>query len=137
MVRPVGGVCRSGGGLFKQACTNDAIASCVYCGRKFCDEHGERGPDHIDTCSRRACRKKRADVLLHQAWKQGGEAMNRGAICAVEECEERMRHRCSRCLLMFCIEHIRNMRMVSRSGMRDQGRAVVCDHCRGRRGIWD
>ncbi len=137
MVRPVEGTCDTGGGFLRQACLNDAIASCVYCGRKFCDEHGERGPDHIDTCSRKACRKKLADVLAHQQWKQRGQEQNVGAICAVEECGERMGHRCNRCQLMFCIEHVRNMRMVSRSSMRDQGRIVVCGHCRGRQGIWD
>lgn len=137
MVRPVEGTCNAGGGLLRQACLNDVIASCVYCGRRFCEQHGERGPDHSDTCSRRICRKKQRDVLAHLEWKQDGEGKNRGAICAIELCEERMRHRCSRCQLMFCFEHVRNMRVVSASGMRDRGRAVVCDHCRGRRGIWE
>lgn len=137
MVRPVQGSCTAGGGLLRQPCLSEAVAACVYCGRRFCDQHGERGPDHSDTCSRRACRKKRRDLLDHTAWRQRGQAVNRGAICAIELCEDRMRHRCSRCQLMFCVEHVRNMRVISRSGMRDHGRAVVCDHCRGRRDVWE
>lgn len=137
MVRPVAGKCDLGGGLLSQACGRGAIASCVYCGRKFCDQHGERGADHIDTCSRRACRKKQRDVLAHLEWKQRVGQANRGAICGIEECRERMRHRCSRCQLMFCGDHVRAMRVISRSSMRDQGRAVVCDHCRSRRRVWE
>jgi hypothetical protein len=137
MVRPAVGTCDVGSGFLRQPCLNEAVASCVYCGRRFCADHGERGPEFIDTCSRRGCSKKQRDVVEHLEWKQGGSDKNRGAICATEDCGERMRHRCSRCLLMFCVEHVRNMRMVSESGMRDQGQIVVCQHCRSRRGIWE
>lgn len=136
MVRAIEGTCTVSIGLLRGACERDAIASCVYCGRAFCETHGKRGADHTDACSRRSCRRKQSDVQAHLEWKQRVDESNRASVCAREGCGERMRHRCSRCHLMFCAEHIRGMRIISISSGR-QARGLVCEHCRGRRKIWE
>ncbi|MDP6606727.1 MAG: hypothetical protein QF664_10780 [Dehalococcoidia bacterium] len=136
MVRAIEGTCTVGIGLLRHACGRDAVASCVYCGRPFCESHGERRPDHADSCSRRACRRKQRDVQSHLEWKQRVYESNRVSVCAQEDCGERMRHQCSRCRLMFCEEHVESLPIVSTSSGTD-ARGVVCEHCRARRRVWE
>lgn len=131
------GTCSVTEGLLRRRCERASIATCVYCGRPFCDGHGERAPDHEDTCSRRPCRIKRADVRRHVEWKRRNHGANRMSICAWEECESRMEHQCVRCRMMFCNEHVRK-RQRATAPRRDQPpvSGLICDHCAGRRKIW-
>lgn len=121
----------------RAACCRDALAICVYCGAPFCDEHGERHADYVDVCSRRRCRQKYTDVHAHHESIEQRRYANRVSVCANEGCQERMRHRCSRCLLDFCVEHVRQ-REVSSLDKAEPGktRALLCDHCDARRKLW-
>ena len=137
MVRAVHGRCGVSGGLFRSGCERPAVASCVYCGQSFCEQHGERGPDYTDTCSRRPCRAKRRDVAEHLAWKQRVYQSNSVSVCAREDCPQRMRHQCSSCRLMFCDEHVETVRMDPYGGRKTRELQIaVCDHCRKRRKLW-
>ena len=51
----VTGICEHGGGLFRSVCGREAVAECVYCGKPFCETHGEKGPDFTDVCDRKNC----------------------------------------------------------------------------------
>ncbi len=137
MARAASGTCSVTLGLLRRRCDRAAAASCVYCGRPFCADHGDRGPDYTDTCSRKACRAKRRDVREHLAWKQRVRESNRISVCALEDCENRMRHQCSRCRLAFCEEHVKVFRVVVPGVTTGQPtRALVCEHCLGRRKLW-
>jgi hypothetical protein len=137
MVRTVQGACGVSLGLLKGVCRQPAVARCVYCNYPFCADHGERGADHTDSCSRRLCRRKARDLAAHQIWRESAQQPNRVSGCAHEECTERMRHQCSRCRLMFCDEHVH---AVSATPGRSSGTAdvqiAICDHCRKRDKLW-
>ena len=95
------------------------MAACVYCGAPFCEEHGERHEDYADVCLRKRCRTKYGDVHEHQ------------------DCRERMQHRCARCLLQFCDEHVGERDTIDTNNpKRAEVRALVCDHCHDRRKLW-
>lgn len=129
--------CTYGGGLLRRGCGRPALIDCVYCGRPFCEEHGERGADFMDVCVRKRCQTKREDLEAHNKWKTRAEPSNRVSVCADERCDARMRHQCSRCKLVFCATHLRQRRVrdTSRQPSVDvQG--MVCAHCAGRRKIW-
>ena len=137
MARAVSGTCSVTLGLLRRRCDRPATANCVYCGRPFCADHGDRGPDYTDACSRKACRAKLRDVREHLAWKQRVSESNRISVCALEHCANRMRHQCSRCRLVFCEEHVKDFRVIVHRGTANQStRALVCEHCRGRRKLW-
>ena len=137
MARAVRGACSVTLGLLRRRCDRAATANCVYCGRAFCADHGDHGPDYTDTCSRKVCRAKGRDVQKHLEWKQRVRGSNRTSVCALENCENRMRHQCSRCRLVFCEEHIKDFRVsVHRGAASQPTRAVVCEHCRGRQKLW-
>ena len=138
MARAVSGTCSVTLGLLRGRCDRVAAADCVYCGRPFCAHHGKRGPDYTDTCSRKTCRAKGRDLQEHLEWRERVGESNRMSVCALEDCESRMRHQCSRCRLVFCEEHVKEFRVVVQSGAPNRStRAVVCEHCRSRRKLWD
>lgn len=130
--------CAHGGGLFRSRCGARAIGACVYCGRAFCGAHGERGPEFADVCGRKRCQTKQLDVDAHQEWRRGAARANRTSVCADERCASRMRHECSRCRLMFCDDHVQERHITDRT-QDPPARviAVICDHCAGRRKLWD
>lgn len=134
----VEGTCTDGRAFLRRACGRPAVGACVYCGEPFCAEHGERGDDYIEVCRRKTCQAKFADVRAHQEWRTRAELWNRTSVCAHEECEERMAHRCQRCRLMFCSEHLRPRTIVERDvdGVRQQT-VLLCPHCAARRELWD
>lgn len=137
MARAASGTCSVALGLLRRRCERAATANCVYCGRPFCVGHGDRGPDYTDTCSRKVCRAKRRDVQEHLKWKQRVRESNRMSVCAIEDCENRMRHQCSRCRLTFCEEHVKVFRVVVHSDTANPStRALLCEHCRNRRKLW-
>ena len=129
--------CTYGGGFLRRGCGRAAVTDCVYCARPFCDEHGERLADYMDVCARKRCQRKRQDLDAHNEWKARVEPANRVSVCADESCDTRMRHQCSRCRLMFCADHVREMRVrdTTRNPPADV-KAAVCAHCAQRRKIW-
>ena len=129
--------CTYGGGFLRRGCGRAAVTDCVYCARPFCDEHGERLPQYMDVCARKGCQRKRDDLDAHTAWKERAEPANRVSVCADEDCDTRMRHQCSRCRLLFCADHVREMRVrdTTRNPPADV-KAAVCTHCARRRKIW-
>jgi predicted nucleic acid binding AN1-type Zn finger protein len=134
----VEGTCTYGGGLMRRACRRPAAGACVYCGEPFCADHGARGEDYIEVCHRKTCQAKWRDVRAHQAWRERAGFANRTSMCANEGCEERMAHRCQRCMLMFCAAHLRPRTIVERhhDGNR-QVSVLLCPHCISRRELWD
>ncbi|MEX2230103.1 MAG: hypothetical protein WEB13_10750 [Dehalococcoidia bacterium] len=134
----VEGPCAHGGGFLRRACGRPAVGQCVYCGERFCADHGLRGEDYIEVCDRRACRAKLDDVHSHLRWRDTAAQSNRLSVCAQDECGDRMEHRCQRCRLMFCETHLRDRVVLDRSF--DPPRrmpALLCAHCMARREIWD
>ena len=130
--------CSHSGGLFRGSCGATAIAECVYCGKPFCDRHGELGADYTNVCAHKACVTKVRDVEAHLDWKRRVEIANNVSICAHEECQDRMRHLCSRCQLMFCMAHISEHTVTNRQVHPPRREIVImCVHCRSRRRVWD
>lgn len=130
--------CVFGSGFLRRGCRRDAITDCVYCGRPFCEEHGERAEDYMDVCAGKRCSEKLLDVREHRAWRLRVAQANRVSVCALDDCAERMRHECSRCRLLFCAGHV-NEREISDHSMQPSAKmiAVVCIHCHDRRKLWD
>ncbi len=137
MVRAVQSACGVSLGLLQGSCRQPAVATCVYCNLPFCADHGERRPDHTDTCSRRVCRRKTRDLAAHQAWRERAQQPNKVSGCAHAECTERMRHQCSRCRLMFCDRHVHavSANPDAAGGLREI-QIAICDHCRKRDKLW-
>lgn len=134
----VEGSCAHGGGFLRRSCGRPAVGQCVYCGDRFCADHGLRGEDFIEVCSRPRCRAKFDDVRSHQQWREGAAEYNRTSVCAHDECRDRMEHRCQRCRLMFCQAHLRDRVILDRS--LDPPRrmpTLLCMHCMARRELWD
>ena len=135
--------CTFDGALLRSGCGRPAVTDCVYCARPFCQEHGERGErgergeQYMDVCSRKRCRAKLLDLRAHDEWKARAGHANRVSVCAREDCEVRLRHECSRCRLLFCEDHVREMRVRDTSRQPAvQFRALVCKHCAQRHKLW-
>lgn len=130
--------CEFGSGFLRRGCGRDAVTDCVYCGRPFCEQHGERAEDYMDVCAARRCSEKLRDVRAHAQWRQRMSDSNRVSVCASEHCAERMHNQCSRCRLVFCPDHVRE-REVSDHSTQPPTKvlAIVCDHCVARRRLWD
>jgi len=137
MVRVVQGTCGVSLGLFQGSCRQPAVARCVFCNLPFCADHGERGADHTDTCSRRVCRRKTRDLAEHQTWRERVRTLNQVSVCGYEDCTERMRHQCSRCRLMFCDRHVRavSANPDAAGGLREI-QIGICQHCEKRHRLW-
>ena len=91
-----------------------------------------------DVCLAKRCRAKLRDLDEHRAWRNASAVANKTSSCAHEGCPERMRHQCSRCRLMFCGEHVAERRIPDRDvHPTDRVGAAVCDHCAGRRRVWE
>ena len=129
--------CGFGSGLLRRGCGRAAVSDCVYCGRPFCAEHGERAENYTDVCAGKRCREKLQDLRAHAQWRERASASNRVSVCAIEECAERQRHQCSRCRLLFCRDHVSN-REVRDHSVQPAATvlALVCAHCLERRKIW-
>lgn len=124
-------------GLLRPGCGRAAAAVCVYCGDPFCGEHGVRHADYVDVCLRKRCRSKYADVHEHHEFVRRRSDSNRRSVCAHEGCGERMQHRCLRCLLEYCNEHVDERDTIdSMSPKQESIRALVCEHCHERRKLW-
>ena len=111
---------------------------CVYCGKPFCDRHGEQGADYTSVCDRKTCQAKFRDVADHLMWKTRVYEFNRVSICAQDDCQDRMHHICSRCRLLFCAAHVKEQQVLNTT-VRPHRKEIqiICVHCRARRSLWD
>ena len=84
------------------------IGICVYCGRRFCNSHGERLPDLSEVCNRDVCVAKKLDVAAHLLYKEAAMDRNRseGRPCGIEVCVSVFEAQCMRCKAYFCRVHI-------------------------------
>jgi len=125
-------------GLLRRDCGREAVTACVYCGEPFCANHGVRGPDYLDVCRRNACAAKLEDLQQHLAWRAQVSNANRVSVCAALDCNERMRHACSQCRLLFCETHVTEHDVKDTSVLPARKvRTLVCAHCLERRKIWE
>jgi hypothetical protein len=130
------GSCQVKSGLFK--CGDTANAQCVYCGRPYCQRHGDFGPQGEEVCDSKNCVAKREDLAIHLVYKEAVIVLNRQQLCGVETCGVEFIAQCSRCKLYFCRTHIETREMaVMEEGMRFERPVLVCRHCWKRRPIWE
>ncbi len=109
----------------------------MYCGAAFCGDHGDRGRDYLEVCTRSTCRAKVRDVQAHDKWKQRVELANRRSVCAREDCPLRMEHECGKCRLRFCAAHVRQGSIVDHSTTPPrESLTLLCAHCLARRKLW-
>lgn len=131
-------LCSFGGGFIRRRCKKQAATDCVYCARPFCAQHGERGSNYLDVCSRKHCQEKLIDLRAHERWKAIGEKSNQISLCGFETCDSKIRHQCSRCQILFCATHIKEQKLRSHPLQPDmEVHALICEHCYNRRKIWD
>ena len=134
----VEGHCTTGGGWLRRGCGAPAVGVCVYCGHSYCVDHGDRGKDYLEVCTRSACRAKVRDMQAHHKWKQRVALSNHRDICAQDECRLAMEHECGRCLLRFCAAHVKQGTIVDRSSRPPRrSLTLLCAHCLDRRRLWD
>lgn len=115
------------------SCGANATAQCVYCGRPFCDKHGEVMDDGYEVCTRKPCVTKKQDLAVHLLYKQSVLVRNRERLCGLEVCVEEFERQCRRCRGYFCRVHIRMSQEVVPEGEP----STECVHCQERRSIWD
>ena len=74
-------------------CKDAPVGICVYCGRRFCNSHGERLPDLSEVCNRDNCVAKKLDVAAHLVYKDAAMDRNRseGRPCGIDTCAPRFR----------------------------------------------
>jgi hypothetical protein len=118
-------------------CQSPAIAVCQFCGREFCELHGERYPDGAEICCREICQRKRIDLAEHLEWKtRAMDRSNRG-FCGMEACEGARWGQCSKCHALFCERHLQDRGERVRHGSIVISRpASMCDHCAARNKLW-
>jgi hypothetical protein len=124
------------GRLFSR-CHLPAVAVCQYCGRAFCNAHGDRFPNHDEVCARPVCQQKRADLLAHIEWKtKAVDRSNRG-FCGIPDCDGERWGQCSKCHALFCERHLHDRNERIRTGTIVFSRpASMCDHCVARNKLW-
>lgn len=124
------------GGRFSR-CVNPAVQSCQYCGRRFCRDHSYFLEGHEAVCSRKHCRAKRDDMVLHSAYRRVVETRNRAGLCGIEDCGPHPAHECSLCHGHFCSAHVSQQSYPFFDGYARAERFVsVCPRCWERRKIW-
>lgn len=118
-------------------CGQPGIAICQYCGRSFCGQHGSRLADGQEICRRPICRRKRADLEQHFAYKESVARRNHERLCGNANCGQPPAGQCSKCQGLFCIRHLGQRELEERrSGAVARVRGSLCRHCRWRRVVW-
>ena len=117
-----------------RTCGKPGMAVCQYCGRSFCDEHGERLEDGQEICDDNNCAAKRDDLVRYFAYREEAERRNEEQLCGQTECGSGPQIACAKCRASFCAEHVRDRDFEQRDGT--PGRGPVCDYCEKRRKIW-
>lgn len=124
------------GRIFRR-CHSPSIGACQYCGRYFCESHGESLENGEEICSRPRCQAKHVDVREHQVYREAAQARSALGFCAVEGCERPRWGQCSRCSALYCQGHLHEKMGVFRQGSVAIERPVsLCDHCLARRKLW-
>lgn len=119
-------------------CRQPGVAVCQYCGRSFCEEHGGRGNDGQEICSRRACQQKKADLARHVAYRALVQERNERKLCGDPGCERTLTGQCSKCRGYYCLGHLEERNIETRRGGQVvHTRGSLCRHCRSRRSIWE
>jgi hypothetical protein len=120
-------------------CKETPVGICVWCGRRFCDKHGERMPDGSEVCAREVCVAKKHDVAALLVYKEAAMDRNRGdgRPCGIEACISVFEVQCSRCRAYFCRIHIEvHEDTVTEDGMPFRRPVPLCSHCWQRRPLW-
>lgn len=120
-----------------RACGQSGIATCQYCGRRFCPEHGSRLNDGQEVCSRSACQGKRADLERYDEYRETVAKRNSDRLCGVEACDRQIGVQCSKCDGGFCSDHVAARTYESRrDGAAVTVRGSLCRYCTRRRKVW-
>ncbi len=120
-----------------RTCGQSGVATCQYCGRTFCDEHGSRLADGQEICSRSTCQQKKAELERHFLYKEVVAVRNSEQLCGVASCDQRIAAQCSKCRGLFCLRHLEERELEKRRGSsvtRQMG--SLCRHCDKRRRLW-
>jgi hypothetical protein len=118
-------------------CARDSVATCQYCGRAFCLDHGVVQHDGQEICTRKECVAKRDDLLRHLAYKTVVGSRNDALTCGINDCGEELAAQCVRCQGFFCGFHVHGRdEPVLENRVKVVRTASLCEHCWARRGIW-
>lgn len=113
-------------------CGAKASAMCVYCGRPFCERHGEVLEDGAEVCTRKNCVAKKENLAVHMVYKQAVLERNLQRRCGIDVCETAIEVRCDRCKGYFCRAHTRPWtETITERPER------TCRHCVERRPVWE
>ena len=104
----------------------------MYCGDFFCVKHGIIEEDHMHVCFKKKCILKYQDLQMHNIWLENTYTLNQQKKCGEMKCNEFYDHHCSRCIIGFCMNHIRFMRSNAKSEL-----TLICMHCEKRKKIWE
>jgi predicted nucleic acid binding AN1-type Zn finger protein len=118
-------------------CKQTAIATCQYCGRPFCDQHGVILEDGQEICSRDRCQRKKEDLERHLIYKREVARRNAQGLCGHLSCQSAFRGQCSKCRGYFCARHLESRDdLVRRDSQQIRQRTSMCLHCWSRRSLW-
>lgn len=125
------------GGRFSR-CKNDAVNSCQYCGRDFCESHAHVLETIEAVCARERCVRKAENMRLHNDYKAEVGGRNGSGHCGEPGCSElHPAFQCSLCQGFFCRQHLRDRMYAVQDGAVKIDRPVsVCAWCWNRRKIW-
>ena len=120
-----------------RGCGRAGIAVCQYCGRTFCDEHGDRLEDGQEICGRSTCQRKKEDLEQHGIYKGAVAERNRQRLCGFGDCGDGASGQCSKCQGLFCLRHLEEREIAERrDAVSVRLRVSLCRHCLKRRAIW-
>ena len=127
--------CERGGRL--RRCRRPLAGQCQYCALGFCERHGMVLEDGQQVCGGKLCQAKRVDVERHLAFKTEALGRNEGGRCGMPGCGVGYARDCERCLRRYCVGHLGEVMVdVVRGTERGVEVLRLCEHCRGRVGLW-
>jgi hypothetical protein len=134
------GTCEVKASIFGK-CGADRVATCQYCGRPFCERHGDTFEDdqglRQEVCSRKECVAKREDLARHVVFKAFVSTRNQTELCGLDGCSEELAAQCVRCKGYFCASHARRREdSFIENSVKVHRMANLCQHCTDRRPIW-
>lgn len=120
-----------------RTCGEPGVAICQYCGRSFCQQHGERLADGQEICDGSGCQWKKADLERHFVYKELVMRRNRERLCGADDCGQAPSGQCSKCRGLFCLRHLHEKEIEERRGSAAvRVRGSLCRHCLKRLGLW-
>lgn len=118
-------------------CGQPGVAICQYCGRSFCEQHGDRLADGQEICDRANCQRKKADLAQHFVYKESVARRNHEGLCGAVGCDQPATGQCSKCRGFFCLRHLQDREIEERHGSTAvRVRGSLCLHCLKRRRLW-